>query len=177
MNLKPQDIVVVLKLCTYGLKRPILAQIAQDLVMSQSEIHGAMKRARAASLLHGPKMFDRPIISALEEFLIHGVKYAFPAERGKLTRGMPTSYATEPLNEFIAPGTEPIPVWPYPEGTKRGIALTPLYKTVPKAAIRDPLLYKYLALVDAIRDGRARERNTAERELIKLLCRNNDSHD
>ncbi|MEW6207134.1 MAG: hypothetical protein AB1631_02120 [Acidobacteriota bacterium] len=76
------------------------------------------------------------------------------------------------MNQMIAPGDEPIPVWPYPEGKKRGIALTPLYKTVPVAALRDPMLYKYLALVDAIRDGRARERRLAEQELSKLLRRN-----
>ena len=45
---------------------------------------------------------------------------------------------------------------------------------VPVAALRDPMLYKYLALVDAIRDGRARERKLAEQELSKLLHR--DGH-
>lgn len=116
-------------------------------------------------------MCNRPNISAIEEFLIHGVKYVFPAERGALTRGLPTSYAAEPLNRLIAPGDEPIPVWPHPEGQKRGIAFTPLYKSVPVAVLHDALLYKQLALVDALRDGRTRERKLAERELIKLLCR------
>jgi hypothetical protein len=171
MNLKPQDVVVLLKLCVYGQKRPTFAQIAKDIMMSASEVHGAMKRAKAARLLHQSAMGDRLNISALEEFLIHGVKYAFPVERGGITRGIPTAYAAAPLNQLIVPGDEPIPVWPYPEGNKRGIALTPLYETVPKAALHDPELYKYLALVDAIRDGRARERNLAEQELIKLLRR------
>lgn len=169
MALKPQDIVVVLKLCGYGANRPSFTQIAADLAMSSSEVHGAVQRAQAAHLLHGPEMLNRPNISAIEEFLIHGVKYAFPAERGALTRGLPTSYAAEPLNRLIAPGDEPIPVWPYPEGKKRGIAFTPLYKSVPVAAMHDALLYKQLALVDALRDGRTRERKLAEQELIKLL--------
>lgn len=171
MALKPQDIVVVLKLCGYGTNRPSFARIAADLVMSPSEVHGAVKRAQAAHLLHGPEMLNRPNISAIEEFLIHGVKYAFPAERGELTRGLPTSYATEPLNRLIVPGDEPIPVWPYPEGKKRGTAFAPLYKSVPVAALRDALLYQHLALVDAIRDGRTRERKLAEQELLKLLRR------
>ena len=34
---------------------------------------------------------------------------------------------------------------------------SPLYKNVPTAARRDPKLYELLALVDAIRDGRARD--------------------
>lgn len=169
MVLKPQDVVVALKLCGYGSVRPPFAQIAHDLSLSSSEVHGALKRLHAARLLHGPDMLNRPNLANLEEFLIHGVKYAFPAQRGEATRGLPTSYATEPLNRLITHGDEPIPVWPYPEGTKRGIAFSPLYKTVPAAAQRDPLLYKQLALVDALRDGRTRERELAERELIKLL--------
>jgi len=40
---------------------------------------------------------------------------------------------------------------------------------VPHAALRDPNLYQLLALVDAIRDGRARERNLAERDLVQRL--------
>jgi hypothetical protein len=40
---------------------------------------------------------------------------------------------------------------------------------VPHAALRDPALYELLALVDAIRDGRARERNLAERVLVRRL--------
>jgi hypothetical protein len=35
--------------------------------------------------------------------------------------------------------------------------------------LRDPALYQLLALVDAIRDGRARERNLAERDLVERL--------
>lgn len=96
--LKPQDLVVALKLLGYVGSRPPFAKIAGDLVMSQSEVHAAVKRAQAAHLLHGPELFNRPNISALEEFLIHGVKYAFPAERGGPSRGIPTSYAAEPLN-------------------------------------------------------------------------------
>ena len=56
----------------------------------------------------------------------------------------------------------------------RGIALAPLYKTVPIAAMRDPLLYEKLALVDALRDGRTRERKLAEQELKKLLRKKAD---
>jgi len=40
---------------------------------------------------------------------------------------------------------------------------------VPEAALHDPALYQKLALVDALRDGRIRERKLAEQELKKLL--------
>jgi hypothetical protein len=131
------------------------SRIANDLSLSPSEVHGAIGRLRASRLLYGK---DRPNISALEEFLVHGLKYAFPAEHGEVTRGIPTSYAAEPLKSEISMSNELPPVWPWHEGNTRGVGLKPLYKSVPAAALRDPNLYQFLALVDAIRDGRARER-------------------
>jgi len=170
MNLKPQDVVVLLKLCGQARKsRPPYAEIASQLAMSPSEVHSSVKRLQMARLLHGPELGQRPNVRAVEEFLIHGVKYAFPAEHGSLTRGIPTSYAAEPLKRLIQPGNDPLPVWPDPEGTIRGISLMPLYKTVPKAAKKDPELYELLAVLDAVREGRARERNLAEKELLKRI--------
>ena len=169
MPLKPQDIMVVLKLCSYQGKRPPMSVIAADLGLSPSEVHAALKRLYRARLLHGPEMQDKPNLAALEEFLLHGLKYAFPAEHCQVTRGVPTSYAAPPLKNDIVQGDELPPVWPWRDGETRGIALEPLYRTAPIAALRDPVLYELLALVDAIRDGRARERKIAERELLNRL--------
>jgi DNA-binding Lrp family transcriptional regulator len=160
---------VVLKLCTYERQRPPMSVIAADLNMSPSEIHAAIKRLQQARLLHGPEMREKPNLSALEEFLLHGLKYAFPAEHGQVTRGLPTSFAAPPLKDEIASGDELPPVWPWRDGETRGIAFEPLYKSAPAAALRDPVLYQLLALVDAIRDGRARERKIAEKHLINGL--------
>lgn len=154
----------MLKIVASGFRGPY-AQLAGELAMSTSEVHASVKRAQSAKLIHGPELRNRPNLAALEEFLVHGLKYAFPAERGEFTRGVPTSYAAEPLRDVIAKGNEPIPVWPYPQGKERGIAFEPLYKTAAGAALRDPAFYEYLVLVDALRDGRARERKYAEQEL------------
>ena len=91
MNLKPQDVMVALKLFSYPQQRPPISVVAADLGLSPSEVHGAMKRLRSARLIHGPEMQDKPNVSALEEFLLHGMKYAFPVQRGSVTRGIPTS--------------------------------------------------------------------------------------
>ena len=63
------------------------------------------------------------------------------------------------------------PVWPDAEGGVRGITFEPLHKTVPKAVRSDSVLHELLALIDAVRDGRARERQLAERELSARLRR------
>jgi DNA-binding Lrp family transcriptional regulator len=167
--LKPQDVLVILKLCAYGAERPPFARIAADLGMSTSEVHGAIRRAQDAHLLHGPELKERPNVSAIVEFLVHGIRYVFPARRGVMTRGLPTSYAAAPLNNLLARGDDPIPVWPLAEGKARGIAFKPLYRSAANAALRDPLLYELLALTDALRDGRVRERKLAEAELVKRL--------
>ena len=103
---------MALKLCQYAGKRPPISQIAAELFMSASEVHAAIKRAQAAHLLHGPEMQGRPNSKTLEEFLVHGLKYAFPPHHGGLTRGLATSYAAEPLCRYISLGNEPPPVWP-----------------------------------------------------------------
>jgi len=77
---------VALKLCSYPSRRLSMSVIAADLNMSPSEIHAAIKRLQQARLLHGPELQEKPNLSALEEFLLHGVKYAFPAEHGEVTR-------------------------------------------------------------------------------------------
>lgn len=169
MVLKPQDVYVVLKIVSDGSRLAPYAQLASELVMSASEVHACVKRAQTCHFLHGSQLNHRPNIAAVEEFLVHGLKYVFPSERGELTRGVPTSYAAEPLRSLIAPGTEPMPVWPSADGDVRGVSFAPLYKTAPIAALRDPCFYAYLALADALRDGRARERKLAEAALHKRL--------
>ena len=52
----------------------------------------------------------------------------------------------------------------------RGLSLAPLYPSVPEAALRDERLYIILSLFDALRAGRARERNAAEELLEKYFA-------
>ncbi len=169
MALKPQDVYVLLKLVAAGSRRAPYSQLALELVMSPSEVHACVKRAQSSHLLHGPGLENRPNIAALEEFLVHGLKYVFPAERGELTRGVPTSYGADPLRSVIASGSESIPVWPHEEGKQRGVSFAPLYKTAPIAALGDKTFYEYLVLADALRDGRVRERKIAETEIHRRL--------
>ena len=107
--------------------------------------------------------------SGLMEFLSHGLRYAFPPVRGSMVRGVPTGASAAPLKSRLLQDTEPPTVWPYAEGKVRGISLAPLYKGAPKAALRDPKFYNLLALCDAIRSGRTRERNLAVELLEKEI--------
>lgn len=171
MNLKPQDVLVALKLVAMGPKpRPwSYASLAVELGMSPSQLHSAIRRALAAQLALREGERTAPHIRNLEEFLVHGLKYAFIPEKGELTRGIPTAHAAPPLNKHFASTGEPPPVWPDPEGKARGMAFSPLYRLAPRAAAADPRLYELLAILDAIRGGRAREREAGIRELKQRL--------
>ncbi|RYF43790.1 MAG: MarR family transcriptional regulator, partial [Comamonadaceae bacterium] len=59
----------------------------------------------------------------------------------------------------------------HPEGKAKGPTLSPLYRTAPQAALADPSLHRLLALLDALRTGRARERNLAAQLLEAELMR------
>src|ERR1035441_2187572 len=117
MPLKPQDIFILLKLVTIGDRQWSYSSLANDLAMSPSEVHSGIGRVTVACLYDTQRKV--PILKALLEFLVHGVKYAFPPEKGHLTRGIPTSYAAPPLNKIITQSEEPPPVWPDPEGNVR----------------------------------------------------------
>jgi len=169
MVLKPQDLLVLLKLVAIGRRTWTYSALANDLGMSPSEVHAALKRALTARLAVEQGQTIVPVISALQDFLAHGVQYAFVPDRGELTRGMPTAHAVAPLRDALAPSTEPPPVWPDPEGEVRGLAFSPLYSSAPRAARRDEKLYTLLALVDAVRGGRARERKLALKMLDEQL--------
>lgn len=104
----------------------------------------------------------------LAEFALHGAKYAFPAERLPIGPGVPTGHAAPAFAKVFVPGHEAI-VWPDAHGAVRGEGLAPLHACVPGAALRDAALYELLALFDALRAGRARERSMAAKRLPLLI--------
>lgn len=139
--------------------------------MSVSEVHQALGRAAECDLLDARQ--KAPKVRNLEEFLIHGVRYAFPAKKGSIVRGIPTAYAASPFNSQLVESTSAHPpVWPDPCGEVRGYAIEPLYKSAPQAALADQSLYELLALIDALRIGKARERNLAAKILHGRLSKN-----
>lgn len=94
------------------------------------------------------------------------MRYVYPVKPGSIERGIPTAHSAAPLKNSLNGWEDSGLVWPDPTGKVRGESLKPLYKSVPFAAQKDEKLYEALALVDAMRVGRARERNLA-REMLK----------
>jgi hypothetical protein len=125
------------------------------------------RRAKAAMATHA----DNPArvnSRNLAEFAVYGAKYAFPADKLPLSVGVPTSHSAPAFAGVFAPGSDDW-VWPHPNGTVRGPGVEPLHPSVPFAAMQDAKLYEMLALFDALRVGRARERGLALERLQTLI--------
>jgi hypothetical protein len=159
--LKPQDVVVALKLVALRGERLTYEELGKRLKLSQFEAHAAVKRLVAAKLATEIEGEVRPIIASLKCFIYYGAPYSFPPVRGEMTIGFPTAYGVSPLKEKVLFADENPPVWPSADGTTRGMTLLPLYEKAPLAAVEDKALYEMLSLFDALRIGAARERQLA----------------
>jgi predicted nucleotidyltransferase len=160
MELKPQDIYVALKLVVLRNEPCTMQRMGESLGLSASQIHASIQRLIKANLIRKDKGYK--VISAnLKAFLLHGIRFVFVPEIGEPCRGVATASFAPPLNKAFTESNELPHVWPDSEGDVRGISFSPLHKSAAKAARKDKELYELLALVDAIRGGRARERKMA----------------
>jgi hypothetical protein len=163
MPLKPADVAVALQLSLTP-DAPYRA-LAEAVGISHGEAHNAVQRLQTARLLRAGSRSVKT--EALLEFLFGGVPYAFAVTPGAEMRGVPTAHAAPPLaTDFIAADAY---VWPSVEGQVRGASLEPLYAGAVKTATTNPTLYELLALVDALRAGRARERQRARDYLRRRI--------
>ena len=164
--MKSQDIIILLKLLLLEKEDWKYATLAEDLNMSSSTIFAALNRANLAGLYHkNTRTINK---DGLLEFLIHGFKYVFPVTLGKLAKGIPTAHSANPLAQYIH-SEKDIYVWQSAYGTIRGQTIIPLYASVPQLVQKDAQLYELLSLIDALRVGKAREKNLAIEELTKRI--------
>ena len=155
--MRSQDIVILLKIAAMKKSNWFAKDLAYDLGVSQSEVSESLNRSKIAGLLSADK--KRLMKNNLLDFLVNGIQYVFPAEIGAIQRGMATAHSAPPLNHSIL--SEEVFVWPFANGTTRGQSIEPLHSGVPEACLKDEKLYEMLALVDSIRLGRNREKESA----------------
>jgi hypothetical protein len=163
--MKPQDILVLLKIIAIGNTPWQQKSLAESLGMSQSEVSQSLVRSQFAGLLFNKG--KQVMQLALLDFLQYGLSYVFPQKPGAVVRGIPTAHSVKPLKNVIV--SDENFVWPSAKGKVRGHSIVPLYRSVPEAALKDLKLYELLALVDAIRVGKAREKDLAIAHLKQII--------
>lgn len=156
--LQPVDVPVSLSLAARP--RRTFADLGSELGISPSTAHASVQRLNAAGLVHKNGMHYEVNLAALEEFLLHGVRYAFPPQTSRRKRGVPTAHNAPALYDLLGGETDPW-VWPSAQGTNVGVALEPLIPSAVEFPKTAPQLYELLTLVDAIRVGTARDREIA----------------
>ncbi|MBX2843994.1 MAG: hypothetical protein KTR26_19635 [Flammeovirgaceae bacterium] len=164
--MRPLDIPVLLKIVALKDKPWRNIDLSIGLKISASEISESLNRCKIAGLIDSSKRKVNRL--SLQEFLIYGLKYVFPAEPGPMVRGIPTAHSGYPINEKILSGNN-FYVWPYSKGTERGEAIEPLYKTIPEVVLQDKAFYALMVIVDTLRVGRVREIKIAKTELERRL--------
>lgn len=169
--MRPQDIVILLKLISSKGKGLTNKEMAKELQISASEFSEALERCKDAKLLDHTKKIVNTL--ALNEFVVHGIKYVFPISPQGIVRGIPTSISAPFLSDKIDAGKE-FYVWSSSKGKIRGEEIKPLYKTVPDASINDTELYELLILIDVFRMGRIREVELAKEIWNKKLEKYNE---
>jgi hypothetical protein len=164
-NMKAQDVVILLKVLLSEGKNWRMSDLALSLNLSQSEISKSLKRMESA------KLYDSSIRkiarNAFYELIIYGVPYFFPAEVGRISKGIATSIGHEFFKSKIV--SESQYIWPHINGKVRGETVMSLYKGAIEAALVDKELYLLLALIDVLRIGRVREINLARTELKQRI--------
>lgn len=170
--LKGQDIALIIKLL---IKQKVNEKIefkgiAYELFISQSEVSKGIIRLEKSKLLLRNNDNEIEIHKReLVEMLIHGFKYFFPSEINILTRGIATAYSPPLIKQYML--HEKPYVWPYINGKNKGLALTPIYKTLPNALDRfpDEHFYKIMSALDLIRLGGNRENKIASEILEQYV--------
>ena len=146
-------------------------ELAESIKVSIGEISKSTKRLVSAHLVVEREGRLNTEISALQEWLCFGVRYAYPVESVGFGRGLPTAWNCPYVKTDILP-PEPAVVWGVSGGSVEGMMIRPFHESIPFVASNDELMYEALSLVEAIRLGKPRELAIA-REALSILLKSN----
>ena len=88
-GIRPQDIVILLKIISYGQQSWFAKDFAISLFLSGSEVSESLNRSVYAGLMDSTK--KKVLKLNFSEFIIYGLRYTFPQQPGAMQRGMPTA--------------------------------------------------------------------------------------
>ncbi|MBV4356289.1 helix-turn-helix domain-containing protein [Pinibacter aurantiacus] len=164
-GMRPQDVVILLKIISLADKPWQLKDLAHELSISASEVSESLNRSYLAGLIDYDKRKVRR--QSLMEFLQYGLHYVFPQHPGAVVNGIPTAHSHPFMRNHFE--SNEVYVWPDTLGKNRGHSIEPFYQKQINAVKIDEALYLLLALVDVIRVGRIREVNVAVDKLKEII--------
>jgi hypothetical protein len=166
--LSSSDLLVLLKLAASDDASASVRDLAGDLGISKSAVALSLKHLDDLELTKGEPPNRCVNKLAARDLLENAARWIAPAKVGDWELGLPTAHSEPHLAARFRGDADPV-VLPLPHGPLRGRAIPPLHPQAPAAAARDPRLHRLLAIVDALRIGRARDREIAASELRQCL--------
>ena len=163
--MKGQDIAVMLKTIILEDQGWTTTQLADELLISQSEVSKALARLKFSGLIDDSK--KHPARRSFYDLLINSIKFIIPVRPGRILKGIATAHSAMPVKDKIV--SKDNYIWPSVEGNMRGESIEPIYLNAPKAAKKDKKMYELLALIDVLRVGKVREVEIAKSELKKRI--------
>jgi hypothetical protein len=154
-----KDALVILKIHCSGGRGPYQA-LSGELGLSVGAVHQSVREGLRAGLL--VEEGHRVVTPAFREWVLYGVKYFFPLTIVGVGRGLATGLSVSPFADAFHSSAQMGWVWPDADGEVKGELVQPLAPAVPFAARKDPMLYKWLVVLDVIRGGNMREKKMAE---------------
>jgi len=133
-GMRPHDVAILLKILALGQQDWMNKDLARDLFISPSEITESLFRSQFAGLINASR--KKVFVSALEDFLVFGLKVVFPVQPGAMVKGLPTAHAAPVLKKYFS--SEEIYVWPDANSKERGMMIEPLYPGTVEAAKKGP---------------------------------------
>ena len=130
-GMRPQDIVILLKIIAKGDNPWQNKDLAAELYISPSEISESLNRSAMAGLIDADQR-KKVYRQSLMEFLEHGLHYVFPAIPGTLVTGIYTAHS-HPFMQLEFKTESLHYVWPYAKGEVIGLSIQPFYKEQVKA--------------------------------------------
>ena len=150
-SLRPFDLAVAIQLLRAPEER--YEPLAIALGTSTSAVHRAVARLQLAGLCVPKRRLVET--DAFREFLLHGLRFAFPAVIGPARAGIPTAWSHDGVRAMLEPLTAPARslVWATESGTGHGETIVPLFLNVPAVVTTDAKLHELLAAIDVFRVG------------------------
>jgi DNA-binding Lrp family transcriptional regulator len=164
--LKPQDIVVLAKLVTDEVW-PTQKDIANALELSQSEISHSLKTLELVGLIN---IFQKRINKlAVQEFIVHAVKFFYPPEKHGIGRGIKVGPSYSYFSKKVH-SDEFDYVWPDPDGESKGVIVSPLISRLSKTIKANEKLFLLLNIIEVFRGlGGVRHQQVAQKALKEIL--------
>jgi hypothetical protein len=165
--IKGQDVLVAIKLLDPW--EQSMLSLGNLIGVSASQAHASFGRLCAVGLVDQKRRATQK--AHFLEFMVHAVKYLFPVVVGSGDRGIPTAHSAPPLlQKLVTPSGASAYVWRSDGGKlAKGIAIEPIYKTVPLVVRHDFRAYTILAALDSLRLGKAREREIAAKIIEECI--------